>query len=87
MYKIGDTEGTTKIPSVIEMHMPIIDGGQNEIFFFEIEFFRPNNPQDKPTFTFSCPTWKDIFRKSCEFELEQIKLGVKSGTLVMCGKL
>ena len=87
MYKIGDTEGTTKIPSVIDLYMQMIDGGRPEIVTIEIEFVRPSNPQEKPTFTFSCPTWQDIFRKSCEYEFEQIKQGVWPGALVICGTL
>lgn len=72
MYKIGDLEGTSKIPSLFPMEFPMLDGGRKEIVDVEIEFIRPSNATDKPMFGLLCPTWADILQSSIDYEVAEI---------------
>lgn len=86
MYKIGDAEGQTKVPSLIQMEFPMIDEGRKEKVDIELEFIRPGNSNDKPAFCLTCPTWEDIVRESINFEVQEI-IAALPGTLLIKGAL
>ena len=86
MYKTGEMEGTTKIPALIQIPMPLIDDGRIETVDIEIEFYPPQNAGDKPQFAMICPTWADLMQESIDFEVEQIRKELP-GWLLLKGRL
>ena len=86
MYKTGELEGTTKIPALIQIPMPLIDDGRIETVDIEIEFYPPQNAGDKPQFAMICPTWADLVQESVDFEVEQIRKALP-GWLLLNGRL
>lgn len=86
MYKIGDMEGTTRIPSLIQIEIPLLDKGRNETVDIEIEFFQPTNATEKPAFGLICPTWEDLLQSSIDYEVDKIRKELP-GWLILDGSL
>lgn len=86
MFKVGDTEGVAKIPSLIALHIPLIEGGRCELVDIEIDFIRPGNSNEKPGFVLRCPTWDDLLQKTIDEEINQIRQEF-SGWLIIKGSV
>ena len=82
MYKIGDLEGTSKIPALLQIEIPLLDGGRKETVDIEIEFIRPNNATDKPMFWLTCPTWSDLLQQTIDFEVDKVRQALTGWTLI-----
>ena len=82
MYKIGDLEGCSRIPALLQIHFPMLDGGRTEAVDIEIEFIRPSNATDKPMFLLICPTWDDIMQGSIDYEVAEVRAAFPGWLLI-----
>jgi len=85
--KIGDAEGTVRLPQVIYVSIEIF----NESGFFqdveiEVEVIKPRSEQDKLMFTLQCPKLERYIREAVKYEIDKVKAEL-DGYLIVTGKI
>lgn len=80
---VGETEGTIKIPSLVEVEIELFEESDyKQIFEIEIEILRPRNENEKPKFLLSCPKFKRYEKNAKNHILKNIKDGLKEYLVV-----
>jgi hypothetical protein len=72
--KVRDTENFTRIPSVIEIHVPILN--ESDLIAdipIELEITKPKDQTEKPTFKLSCPRLQRYIKTAVKYEIDKIR--------------
>lgn len=85
-FKVKDAEGSTRLPKVLTVHMPLIYGSEFVVDMeVELEFSKPKAEGEKPTFALSIPKWNRYWQAAVEFEVDKLKKALE-GYLVLDGR-
>jgi hypothetical protein len=84
-FKIGDAEGTVKIPQIINANIEIYNESQFiQAIEIEIEVKRPKSEGEKPLFALTCPKLERYIKIAIENEIERVKTELE-GYLIVAG--
>ena len=84
---IGETEGTIRIPTLIELQIELFEESDfKQIFEIEIEIIRPKSENEKPLFRLSCPKYLRYEKEAKDNILEKIKTDLAE-YLVVAGSI
>ncbi|OPY59155.1 MAG: hypothetical protein A4E55_00372 [Pelotomaculum sp. PtaU1.Bin035] len=73
-FKIKEAEGSTQLPKVLIVHMPLIYGSENVLDMeVELEFRAPRNEGEKPVFLLSMPKFDRYWQEAVEHEVGVLK--------------
>ncbi len=85
MIKVGEAEGSVKLPKIIEVNMEIFhESGFLQVMEVELEFLKPKSENEKPMFMLSCPKIERYKEKALEAEIGRLKADLE-GYLVVAG--
>lgn len=85
MIKVGEAEGSVKLPKIIEVNMEIFqESGFFQMMEVELEFLKPKSETEKPLFKLSCPKIGRYREKALEAEIGRMKESLE-GYLVVAG--
>jgi hypothetical protein len=72
--KVNDMEGTTRMPNIFEIHIPILN--ESDLIMdvdIELEIGKPKEPGQKPAFLLTCPKLSRYIKESVTHEIDKIK--------------
>lgn len=87
MFKVQDAEGSTEIPSLLNIAVPILNESDlvSDIEI-ELELQKPTSDGQRPLFTLRCPKWERYYREAVAHEVEVLKKALP-GYLILAGQI
>jgi len=87
MFKVGDVEGSAKLPHVITVNIPLLN--ESDLITsleIELELNKPKSENDKPTFVLTCPKLSRYLKEATDYEIEKMKEALP-GYLILAGNM
>lgn len=85
MFKIGDTEGSAKLPAVLNVTIPLFNESDKVTKLeVELELRKPKAENEKPVFVLTCPKLNRYLKEAADYEVAKLK-GSLDGYLILAG--
>jgi len=83
MIKVGDAEGTIKLPQTFDVHIEILNESSFMQFVeIELEVKKPKSEDEKPKFLLSCPKYQRYYNDAVKAEIEKLKIALPNHLIV-----